>query len=59
MSPSDPIIEEIHAVREAISKASDHDLQKIAEAARSRQEASGRKVVKLPARRTDSAKRAS
>jgi hypothetical protein len=48
---SDPIVDEIHAVREAIAKASNDDLRKIAEAARSRQAASGRKVVSLPPRR--------
>jgi hypothetical protein len=45
---SDPIVDEIHAIREAIAKASNDDLRKIAEAARSRQAASGRKVVSLP-----------
>ena len=42
MPLSDPIIDEIHAIRDAIAKASDNDLQKIAEAARSRQMARGR-----------------
>ena len=59
MLPSDPIIDEIHAIREAIAKASGNDLQQIAEAARSRQKASGRKVMKLPARRVRTAKKAS
>lgn len=42
---SDPFVNEIHATREAIAKTSNDDLGKIAEAARSRQVASGRKVV--------------
>jgi hypothetical protein len=56
---SDPIIDEIHAIRDAIAKASDNDLQKIAAAARARQQVSGRQALKLPARRTATAKKAS
>jgi hypothetical protein len=56
---SDPIVDEIHAIRDAIAKASDNDLRKIAEAARSRQRASGRQAVKLPPRRANAAKKAS
>ena len=59
MPEPDPVLEEIHAIREAIAKASEHDLQKIAEAARSRQVESGRKAVRLSPRRIDPAKRAS
>jgi hypothetical protein len=44
MPLSAPIIDEIHAIRAAIAKASDNDLQRIAEAARSRQKASGREA---------------
>jgi hypothetical protein len=40
---SDPIIDEIRAIREAIAKASNDDLRKIAEAARARQAAGGRR----------------
>jgi hypothetical protein len=56
---ADPIVDEIHAVREAIAKASNDDLRKIAEAARARQAAGGRKVVSLPPRRAATAKKAS
>ena len=59
MSRSDPIVDEIHAIREAIAKASDNDLRKIAEAARARQRASGRQVVTLPPRQASAAKKAS
>jgi hypothetical protein len=59
MPLSDPIVEEIHAIREAMAKASNDDLRKIAEAARSRQAAGGRKVVGLPPRRSATAKKAS
>jgi hypothetical protein len=37
MQPADPIIEEIHAIREALAKESGYDAEKIAEAARKRQ----------------------
>ena len=59
MSLSDPIVDEIHAIREAMAKASDNDLRKIAEAARARQRASGRQVVTLPPRQASAAKKAS
>jgi hypothetical protein len=59
MPLSDPIVEEIHAIREAMAKASNDDLRKIAEAARSRQAAGGRKVVNLPPMRAATAKKAS
>jgi hypothetical protein len=56
---SDPIIEELHAIREALSRASGDDIRKIAEAARARQELSGRKAVRLPPRKVRAARRAS
>jgi hypothetical protein len=59
MLRSDPIVDEIHAIRDAIAKASDNDLRKIAEAARSRQRESGRQAVKFPPRRASAAKKAS
>ena len=57
MPPADPIIEEIHAVREAIAKESGYDAEKIAAAARKRQEEGGRKVVTLPPRPTATSKK--
>ncbi|HEX6863168.1 MAG TPA: hypothetical protein VF414_10160 [Thermoanaerobaculia bacterium] len=50
MPPTDPIIEEIHAIRETLAQESDYDAEKIAEAARKRQAKSGRKAVTLPPR---------
>ena len=55
----DPIIEEIHAIREALSRASGHDIRKIAEAAKARQTDSGRKTVRLPPRKPKAARKAS
>jgi hypothetical protein len=57
--PTDPIIDEIHAVRDALSKASGDDIRKIAEAARARQTQSGRKVERLPPRKARPLRKAS
>jgi hypothetical protein len=57
--PSDPIVEEIHKIREALAEASGNDLRKIAQAANARQRASGRQAVRLPPRPTQPAKKAS
>ncbi len=55
----DPIVEEIHAIREALSRASDHDIRKIAEAAKTRQAESGRTTVRLSPRKVKAARKAS
>ncbi len=47
---TDPIIEEIHAVREALAEAAGYDADKIAEAARQREQEGGRPVVTLEPR---------
>jgi len=56
MPESNPILEELHRVRDSLAKASDNDPHKIAEAARARHRESGRQAVRLPPRRTGSAK---
>jgi hypothetical protein len=56
---TDLIVEEIHVIREALSKASGDDIRKIAEAARARQMQSGRKVERLPPRKVRSLRKAS
>ena len=55
----DPIIEEIHVIREALSRVSGDDIRKIAEAAKARQTESGRKTVRLPPRKAKEAPKAS
>ncbi len=55
----DPIIEGIHAIREALSRVSGHDIRKIAEAAKARQAESGRKAVRLPPRKAKATRKAS
>jgi hypothetical protein len=55
----DLIIEEIHAIRDALSRASGDDLRKIAEAAKLRQLKSGKKAVRLPPRKAKPVPKAS
>lgn len=44
----DSVVEEVRAARDAIAKAADYDIEKIAHAAKAREVQSGRKVVRLP-----------
>ena len=48
---SDPIVEEIHRIREAYAASMDHDLKKMLADFRARQGADGREVVSRPPRR--------
>ena len=59
MMPTDMIVEEIHAIREALSQASEDDIRKIAEAARARQVQSGRKAERLAPRKARPVRKAS
>ena len=59
MKDLSPIIEEIHAARDALAQAADYNLEKMLEAARERQAASGMKAVQLPRRKTEPVKKAS
>ena len=59
MPLEDPLIEEIHATREEIAREADYDLEKILEAARARQVASGQQAVRLPPRKVEPAKKVS
>lgn len=51
MQPKDPIIEEIHAIREAIAAECGYDMNKIAELMRARQTSENREAVTLPPKR--------
>jgi hypothetical protein len=59
MPRKDPIIEEIHGVREDLARQADYDLEKMLEAARARQKAGGLPMVRLPPRKAEPAKKAS
>ena len=48
---NDPIVEEVHEIREAYAEKFDNDLHKIYEDARLRQQRKNRKVVKRPAKK--------
>jgi len=48
MKFSDPIVDEVRAAREAIVKACDYDLDKLALALREHEKQSGRELVRLP-----------
>jgi hypothetical protein len=56
MPRKDPIIEEVHSVREDIARAADYNLEKMLEAARERQAASGVQAVRLPPRKAEPVK---
>jgi hypothetical protein len=49
----DPIVEEVHRVREDIAEQSSNDLAAICSAARERQAASGQPPVSMPPRSPD------
>ena len=55
----DPIVAEIHAAREELSKVSGDDIRAIADAARTRQMLSGRPTVRLPPREVKETQQAS
>ena len=57
MARKNPIIEEIHAARDAIARDAGYDLERIIEAARARQAASGRAVVRLPPKKRATAEK--
>jgi len=50
MRYSDPQADEVRAIRDAIAKEHDHDVEKIAQAIKAREVRSGRRVVCLPPR---------
>jgi hypothetical protein len=58
MLPSDPIVEEVRVVRDAIAKEFDYDIERLGRALQERQAKSGRPVVRLPPRRIPPEKKA-
>lgn len=48
MKFSDPIVDEVRAARDAIVRACDYDLDKLALALKEHERQSGRKLVRLP-----------
>jgi hypothetical protein len=56
MPNKDRIVEEVHAVREAMARESGHDLDRIIDAARARQAAGSRQVVRLPPKKVPATK---
>lgn len=59
MKPKDPIVEEIHALREALAEAHGNDLEEIVRAAREVGDNQGRRLETLPPRRVPPSKKAS
>jgi len=58
MLPRDPIVEEVRAVRDAIAKEFDYDIDRLGRALQERQVNNGRPVVRLPPRRIPPEKKA-
>jgi len=59
MEPSNAIVDEVRAAREALARTSDDDLEKIVDAARQRQAENGHVVVTLPPKKAHVSQRAS
>lgn len=59
MRYSDPIVDEVRAIRDAIAKECDYDVEKIAQAIKAHEAQSGRKIVRLPPRKVAVVQRAS
>ncbi len=58
MSARDPIVEEVRAIRDAIAKEFDYDIERLGRALQERQVKSGRPVVRLPPKRIPPEKKA-
>ncbi|HSN98882.1 MAG TPA: hypothetical protein VLS89_11375 [Candidatus Nanopelagicales bacterium] len=52
-------MDEVRAVRDAIAKECDYDVEKIAEAIKAREAQSGRRIVRLPPRKVTVVQKAS
>ncbi len=58
MPTKDQIVEEVHTAREAIARESGYDLDGIIDAARARQAAGNRRVLRLPPKKVPATKEA-
>lgn len=58
MSSRDPIVEEVRAIRDAIAKEFDYDIERLGRAMQERQSKNDRPVVRLPPRRIPPEKKA-
>jgi hypothetical protein len=58
MPTRDPIVEKVRAVRDAIAKEFDYDIERLGRALQERQAKSGRPVVRLAPRRIPPEKKA-
>lgn len=56
MPTKDRIVEEVHAIREAIARESGHDLDRIIDAAKARQATQNRRVVRLQPKKVPATK---
>lgn len=59
MRYSDSIIDEVRAIRDAIAKEYEYDVDKLAEALKAREAKSGREIVRLPPREVSLDRKAS
>lgn len=59
MRQSDPIVDEVRVIRDAIAKEFDYDIDKLAQAIKAHEEQSGRKVVRLPPKKVTTIRKAS
>ena len=59
MRVKDPIVEEVRAIRDALAKEYDYDVEKLGRAMQAAEKAEGRTTVTLPPRRPRSDTKAS
>ena len=59
MKQSDPIIDEVRAIREGIAKGCNYDIQQVSKLLKSHEQQSGRKVVRRPSKPTTPVRKAS
>ena len=55
----DPIVDEVRAIRDAIAKEFDYDIEKLAQAIKAHETQSGQEFVRLPPKKVTVARKAS